>query len=135
MGCSKACVGPLRGPKECWVIWARNRPAAAPARLGVKFLGEGVALLTSMFGNHWHDFLIERLRLRDGVREKAWRTRSSGRDGKGEPAGVKGEGLTTSSRLVNLADVVEVFHAKGVVAAAIEVARGPQRDAVRPAPR
>ena len=44
-------------------------------------------------------------------------------DGKGAPAGVKGEGVTISSRLVNLADVVEVFHAKGGVAAAIAVAR------------
>ncbi|HEY5878874.1 MAG TPA: HD domain-containing phosphohydrolase, partial [Nakamurella sp.] len=65
---------------------------------------------------------MERLGLGDSVRESVAHTFERW-DGKGEPAGVKGEDLTTSSRLVNLADVVEVFHAKGGVAAAIEVAR------------
>lgn len=97
-----------------------------PARVGMgaRFLGEGADVLASTFGNHWQaaDFLIERLGLGDGVREAVAHTFERW-DGKGEPSGVRGEGVTTSSRLVNLADVVEVFHAKGGVPAAIEVAR------------
>lgn len=101
-----------------------GQTAAARARLGASFLGEGVTLLTSTFGNHWRaaDFLIERLGLGDGVRESVAHTFERW-DGKGQPAGVKGAGVTTASRLVNLADVVEVFHAKGGVTAATEVAR------------
>ena len=101
-----------------------GQAAAARARLGVRFFGGGVELLNSMFSNHWQaaDFLIERLGLGDGVREGVAHTFERW-DGKGEPCGVRGDDLTTSSRLVNLADVVEVFHAKGGVPAAIGVAR------------
>lgn len=101
-----------------------GRSAAARAGLGVRFLGGGLDVLTSMFENHWlaADFLIERLGLGDDVRESVSHTFERW-DGRGEPVGVKGEDLTISSRLVNLADVVEVFHAKGGVAAAVDVAR------------
>jgi HD-GYP domain-containing protein (c-di-GMP phosphodiesterase class II) len=44
-------------------------------------------------------------------------------DGKGAPAGVQGEQVTVSARIVNLADVLEVFHRAGGVQAAVEVAR------------
>ena len=44
-------------------------------------------------------------------------------DGKGEPDGAKGEQILLPSRLVNLADVVEVFHQAGGLEAAVAVAR------------
>lgn len=45
-------------------------------------------------------------------------------DGTGVPAGVAGEEIALPVRLFHLADVVEVFHRTGGVAAAVEVARG-----------
>ena len=44
-------------------------------------------------------------------------------DGKGTPGEAKGTGIAVASRLVCLADVVEVFHRAGGVPAAISVAR------------
>jgi HD-GYP domain-containing protein (c-di-GMP phosphodiesterase class II)/DNA-binding CsgD family transcriptional regulator len=44
-------------------------------------------------------------------------------DGKGAPAGARGEEILPTARVVNLADVVEVFHRVGGTAAAISVAR------------
>jgi HD-GYP domain-containing protein (c-di-GMP phosphodiesterase class II) len=42
---------------------------------------------------------------------------------KGAPGGAKGEQVTVTARIVNLADVLEVFHRTGGVQAAVEVAR------------
>ena len=44
-------------------------------------------------------------------------------DGRGVPAGTKGDEILTTARIVNLADVVEVFYRVDGVAAAISVAR------------
>src|SRR5207248_67479 len=44
-------------------------------------------------------------------------------DGKGDPKGAEGEEILLTSRLVNLADVVEVFHRIDGVEAAVAVAR------------
>ncbi len=44
-------------------------------------------------------------------------------DGKGVPKGAKGEQILLTSRLVALADVVEVFHRAGGTDAAVAVAR------------
>jgi HD-GYP domain-containing protein (c-di-GMP phosphodiesterase class II) len=44
-------------------------------------------------------------------------------DGKGAPAGASGEEILPTARVVNLADVVEVFHRGGGTTAAISVAR------------
>jgi HD-GYP domain-containing protein (c-di-GMP phosphodiesterase class II) len=44
-------------------------------------------------------------------------------DGKGTPGEAKGDDISIASRLVSLADVVEVFHRAGGVPAAISVAR------------
>lgn len=45
-------------------------------------------------------------------------------DGKGEPAGISGEELTLSIRLVQLAEISEVFYHSGGAEAALEVVRG-----------
>ena len=44
-------------------------------------------------------------------------------DGKGDPLGLKGEQIVLPARIVQLADVVEVFHRAGGVKAAVAVAR------------
>ena len=44
-------------------------------------------------------------------------------DGKCAPAGARGEEILLTARLVQLADVVEVFHRERGIAAAIAVAR------------
>jgi HD-GYP domain-containing protein (c-di-GMP phosphodiesterase class II) len=44
-------------------------------------------------------------------------------DGRGTPAGVRGTAIELPTRLVHLADVVEVHHRRGGVAAALDVAR------------
>ncbi|MGH2730238.1 MAG: HD-GYP domain-containing protein, partial [Actinomycetota bacterium] len=43
-------------------------------------------------------------------------------DGKGLPAGLKGDDIALSMRLVHLAEIIEVFHRRGGVEAALEVA-------------
>jgi len=74
--------------------------------------------------------LAERLGLGEGVRDclqqvyERW-------DGKGQPAGLKGEETAVPARLVQFADTIEVFHRGGGVEAAVEVAsarRGTQFD-------
>jgi HD-GYP domain-containing protein (c-di-GMP phosphodiesterase class II) len=65
---------------------------------------------------------MERLRLDSVVRSSVSQTFERW-DGKGGPEGASGEQIELPSRLVNLADVVEVFHQAGGVEAAVAVAR------------
>ena len=53
-------------------------------------------------------------------------------DGKGDPGDVKGCEILVVSRLVNLADVVEVFYQAGGLDAAVGVAKARTRNPVRP---
>jgi HD-GYP domain-containing protein (c-di-GMP phosphodiesterase class II)/DNA-binding CsgD family transcriptional regulator len=100
-----------------------GRPPIDRARLAVAFPGEGRRVLDEMLANHWRttDALMQRLRLDEVVRESVGQTFERW-DGKGIP-GARGEAIRLPSRLVNLADVVEVFHAAGGVDAAVSVAR------------
>lgn len=88
------------------------------------FVGEGRRAAESMLENHWRasDELMARIgldrRVRDTVEQSFERW-----DGRGVPRGLKGDEILVTSRLVNLADVVEVFHRAGGVAAAQSVAR------------
>lgn len=99
-------------------------PLLARARLGVVFVAGGRHDVDAMFDNHWRaaDALAERLGLGRAVRDSVAQTFERW-DGKGEPAGVRGQELLISTRLVNLADVVEVFHRAGGVESALAVAR------------
>ncbi len=101
-----------------------GRRLAERARLGAGFLGEGAKAMDAMLDNHWRaaDQLAERLGLGDAVRANIAQTFERW-DGKGDPGDVKGGDILMASRLVNLADVVEVFHQAGGVDAAIGVAR------------
>ncbi len=97
-----------------------------PQRVGMvpSFMGEGRRAAESMLENHWRasDDLMERIgldpRVRDTVEQSFERW-----DGRGVPNGLKGEQILVASRLVNLADVVEVFHRASGVPAAVSVAR------------
>jgi HD-GYP domain-containing protein (c-di-GMP phosphodiesterase class II) len=94
------------------------------ARLGVAFLGDGRRAAETMLENHWlaADALAARLGLAQRVRDSVEQTFERW-DGKGVPKGASGEEILLTSRLVTLADVVEVFHRADGTDAAITVAR------------
>lgn len=99
--------------------------ALGRAGVGIDFArGGGVRAAAEMISNHWRasDDLADRLgfgaRVRDSIEQTFERW-----DGRGVPKGAAGADLLTTSQLVNLADVVEVFHRTGGIDAAVEVAR------------
>jgi HD-GYP domain-containing protein (c-di-GMP phosphodiesterase class II) len=94
------------------------------ARLGVEFVGGGRRAANEMIENHWlaTNELAAQLGLDEKVRESLYQTFERW-DGKGVPAEAKGEEILMPARLVNLADVVEVYHRSGGVDAAVAVAR------------
>jgi HD-GYP domain-containing protein (c-di-GMP phosphodiesterase class II) len=100
-----------------------ERPLATRTRVGLAFMGDGLRAMKSLAENHYRatDELVERLGLGEDVRESLRQTYERW-DGKG-PYGMKGEEIAVSSRLINLADVVEVFGRTGGIEAAILVAR------------
>jgi HD-GYP domain-containing protein (c-di-GMP phosphodiesterase class II) len=103
---------------------ASGRPAAERVRTGIGFLAGGRHDVEQMLENHWRaaDALMERLAMSPTVRHSVSQTFERW-DGKGEPDGLRGDAILLPSRLVNLADVVEVFHQAGGTDAAISVAR------------
>jgi HD-GYP domain-containing protein (c-di-GMP phosphodiesterase class II) len=102
------------GPERS--LLTRTRVAAAFGRDGLRAVKE-------LAENHYRatDELVERLGLGAEVREGLRQTYERW-DGKGA-YGMKGEEIAVSSRLINLADVVEVFGRTGGVEAAMVVAR------------
>jgi len=100
-----------------------GRPLLERVRIGVKFLGDGRRALESLAQNHYlaTDELAARLRLGDDVRASLKQSFERW-DGKG-PFGLRGKQILISSRLINLADVVEVFRRTAGTDAAIAVAR------------
>jgi HD-GYP domain-containing protein (c-di-GMP phosphodiesterase class II) len=100
-----------------------GRPLLARARVTLGFLGDGRRALEALAMNHYlaADELAQRLGLADDVRE-ALRQSYERWDGKGA-YGLKGAEAVIASRLINLADVVEVFRQTGGVNAAVAVAR------------
>jgi HD-GYP domain-containing protein (c-di-GMP phosphodiesterase class II) len=100
-----------------------ERPLVERTRVGVAFMAEGRRALMALAENHYHatDELVVRLGLGEDVRESLRQTYERW-DGKGA-YGMKGEEIAVSSRLINLADVVEVFGRTGGVEAAVMVAR------------
>jgi HD-GYP domain-containing protein (c-di-GMP phosphodiesterase class II) len=93
-------------------------------RLAVLFLGEGRRAVESMLENHYlaADELAARLGLGDDVRASLKQTFERW-DGKHAPLGLKGEEILLTSRVIHLANVVEVFHRARGVAAAVAAAR------------
>jgi HD-GYP domain-containing protein (c-di-GMP phosphodiesterase class II) len=101
-----------------------RRPPIQRARTGIAFLGDGRRVVQDMVENHWvaTNELAARLELGDEVRDSLYQTFERW-DGKGAPAEARGAQIRVAARLVNLADVVEVFHRAGGIEAAIAVAR------------
>jgi HD-GYP domain-containing protein (c-di-GMP phosphodiesterase class II) len=95
-------------------------------RMGLipSFLGDGKRAAESILENHWRasDDLMAQLGLDRRVRETVEQSFERW-DGRGVPRGLKGEEILVTGRLVNLADVVEVFHRAGGTQAAVSVAR------------
>jgi putative nucleotidyltransferase with HDIG domain len=87
------------------------------------FMGEGKRAAESMLENHWRavDDLMVELELEPVVRNTVEQTFERW-DGRGRLKGLKGDEIAASARLVNLADVVEVFYRAGGLDAAVGVA-------------
>lgn len=129
----------LGGSVAQGVFMARHlgagRPLPQRVALGLSFArGDGRRAAEAMITNHWRaaDDLASRLGLGAKVRESVEQTFERW-DGEGVPKGVTGADILTTSQLVNLADVVEVYHRAGGTEAAIEVAR--RRSGTQFAPR
>jgi len=87
------------------------------------FLGDGKKAAESILENHWRaaDDLMVQLGLDQPVRDTVEQSFERW-DGRGAPKGLKGDEIRVTGRLVNLADVVEVFHRAGGIDAAVTVA-------------
>ena len=80
--------------------------------------------IDAILETHWRavDDLASRLGLTDEERKTIEQTFERW-DGRGAPYGAKGDEVRRTAQVVNLADVVEVFHRTGGIEAAIEVAK------------
>jgi HD-GYP domain-containing protein (c-di-GMP phosphodiesterase class II)/DNA-binding CsgD family transcriptional regulator len=101
-----------------------DRPLPRRVAMAPAFLGEGRRVAESMLDNHWRasDDLMERIGLDQLIRDTVEQSFERW-DGRGIPRGIAGAEILVTSRLVNLADVVSVFHRAGGVEAAVAVAR------------
>ena len=104
-------------------IGGAGSPLLQRARIGMRFMGGGRRALAALAENHYlaTDELADGLGLGEHVRTSLKESYERW-DGKGA-YGLRGEQIGIGSRLVNLADVVEVFRRTGGVEAAIAVAR------------
>jgi len=98
-------------------------PVRQRALAGVQFLAGGRRALAALAENHYlaTDELAARLGLGEQVRASLKQSYERW-DGKGA-YGLRGDQIAMSSRLINLADVVEVFRRTGGIDAAVAVAR------------
>jgi HD-GYP domain-containing protein (c-di-GMP phosphodiesterase class II) len=101
-----------------------GRHGADRAAVAARFLAGGMRDASVMLHNHAYaaDQLARDLGLSRDVRNAVLQTFERW-DGKGAPSGAKGEEVTITARIANLADVLEVFHRAGGAQAAVEVAR------------
>jgi HD-GYP domain-containing protein (c-di-GMP phosphodiesterase class II) len=104
-------------------VGGAGTPLLQRARIGVRFMGDGRRALAALGENHYlaTDELAAGLGLGEPVRASLKESYERW-DGKGA-YGLCGDQIGIGSRLVNLADVVEVFRRTGGVEAAIAVAR------------
>ncbi|HUZ56054.1 MAG TPA: hypothetical protein VMU94_26465 [Streptosporangiaceae bacterium] len=110
-------------------------PLLQRARLGVRFMGDGRCALAALAENHYlaADELAASLGLGERVRASLKQSHERW-DGKGA-YGLRGDQIALSSRLINLANVVEVFRRTGGVDAALSGRPRAQRHSVRPGHR
>jgi HD-GYP domain-containing protein (c-di-GMP phosphodiesterase class II) len=102
----------------------RDRPLSQRLGMVPGFLGDGRRAADSLLENHWRasDDLMERIGLDQLVRDTVEQSFERW-DGRGAPKGIGGSEILVTAQLINLADVVEVFHQAGGVDAAVTVAR------------
>lgn len=95
----------------------------------------GRADAEQMIANHWRaaEGLATRLGMGTRICKSIEQTFERW-DGAGVPYGARGADILVTSRLVNLADVVEVFHRTGGAEAAVAVARERSGTSSRPPP-
>jgi HD-GYP domain-containing protein (c-di-GMP phosphodiesterase class II) len=93
-------------------------------RTSARFLVGGQRDAKDMLANHWYaaDMLAGQLGLDRDTRATLAQTFERW-DGKGVPNGCEGEELLVASRIVHIADVLEVFHRMGGQDGAVAVAR------------
>jgi HD-GYP domain-containing protein (c-di-GMP phosphodiesterase class II) len=101
-----------------------GEPLHRRAALVPGVLGDARRAAGSMVDNHWRatDDLMERLGLDPLVRTTVEQSFERW-DGRGAPKGAGGDELLVTSQVVNLSDVVGVYHHAGGVDAAVSVAR------------
>lgn len=104
-------------------VGAGETPAGR-VRTGLEFVLSGRAAMGAMHGTHCliAGELARRLGLGEAVRDALQQVFERW-DGKGSPGLLSGGEVSLPVRLVQLADVIEVFHRQGGVAAAVAVAR------------
>jgi HD-GYP domain-containing protein (c-di-GMP phosphodiesterase class II) len=116
--------GPTAAARFMLEHFGAGLPVAERAKLGVELMRSGLPQRRNALERHCFaaDELAGRLGLGERVRRSILQTFERW-DGKGTPAGAKGDETLPTARIVNLADVVEVFHRVGGTEAAISVAR------------
>jgi HD-GYP domain-containing protein (c-di-GMP phosphodiesterase class II) len=117
-------AGPIAAGRFMVEHFGAGLPLVERAKLGAELVRTGRPRRLAVMERHCYaaSELAARLGLGERVRHSVVQTYERW-DGKGAPAGAKGEEILTTARIVNLADVVEVFHRLGGLAAATEVAR------------
>jgi hypothetical protein len=105
------------------------------AGLAEQFFTGGMRDVMGMLHNHWYaaNQLSADLGLPDEAGQAVKHTFERW-DGKG-PFKQRGDDIPITGRIVSIADVVEVFHNAGGVAAAVDVSPQAARNPIRPGPR
>jgi HD-GYP domain-containing protein (c-di-GMP phosphodiesterase class II) len=116
--------GPIAAGRFMVEHFGAGLPLVERTKLGVELVRTGRPRRLAAMARHCHaaSELAARLGLGEQVRHSVVQTYERW-DGKGAPACAKGEEILTTARIVNLADVVEVFYRIGGSAAATDVAR------------
>lgn len=111
------------GPVDLLRQLGAGQPVLKRARIVLALVGTRMQDLTQMLVNHWlaTDELAQRLELGDDVRQSLKESYERW-DGHGA-FGARGQQILLTSRLVQLADVVTVFHRSWGIDAAVAVAR------------
>jgi hypothetical protein len=117
-------TGPVSAGRFVLEHFGAGLPLVERAKLGVAMMRNGLPRPRAVMERHCYAAceLATQLGLGEEVRSSVAQTYERW-DGKGAPASTKGMELLTTARIVNLADVVEVFYRMGGAAAATEVAR------------
>ena len=131
----KDLTGPVSGVAFILRNLGAGRPPVQRVRTGLDFLLHGSKWLNGIELSHCAaaGLLAEQLGLDHEVRNALQYTFERW-DGKG-PAGLSGEDVPVTIRLVALADVVAMFHRAGGTEAALEIARQRSGAQVGPDPR